>query len=194
MRLRITTEEIVKAKLFATTLLAIPLLGVVAIETLPFEPSSTLWVEGTSTVRSFKCVAKTLNADVVTTPGASVAELVSGASVVIPVAQLDCSNGKMNEHMRNALQAEKNPEIVFTLRSYALDGKAATLKGDLKIAGTTKPIEIPATVIDENALVRVKASKAINMKEWGVKPPSLMMGTMKVKELVTVGFDVAVKR
>jgi hypothetical protein len=39
----------------------------------------------------------------------------------------------------------------------------------------------------------VKASKVINMKEWGVKPPSLMMGTMKVKENVTVGFDVALK-
>ena len=183
-----------KAKLFATTLLALPLLGFAVIETLPFEPSSTLWVEGTSTVRNFKCVAKKLDADVATTPGAGLAELVTGASVVIPVAQLDCANGKMNEHMRNALQAEKNPQIVFTLRSYALDGKAATLKGDLKIAGTVKPIEIPATVLDEESLVHVKASKAINMKEWGVKPPSLMMGTMKVREMVTVGFDVAIKR
>jgi hypothetical protein len=32
------------------------------------------------------------------------------------------------------------------------------------------------------------------MKDWGVKPPSLMLGTMKVKEMVTINFDVTFKR
>jgi hypothetical protein len=36
--------------------------------------------------------------------------------------------------------------------------------------------------------------QTINMKEWGIKPPSLMMGTMKVKELVTINYDLTVKR
>jgi hypothetical protein len=31
------------------------------------------------------------------------------------------------------------------------------------------------------------------MKDFGLKPPSLMMGTMKVDELVTVNFDVVLR-
>jgi polyisoprenoid-binding protein YceI len=184
----------VKAKLFATTLLAAPLMvGFMTSTRLPLEPSSTLWVEGTSTVKSFKCTAKKLDAQVVADPAASVAQMVEGANVVIPVEQLDCGNGTMNEHMRKALQADKAPTIEFALASYDLNAGNATLKGTLKIAGTTRPIEIPAVVTEAGKEIRVKASKVINMKEWGVKPPSLMMGTMKVKENVTVGFDVAIK-
>lgn len=183
-----------KGKLIATTLLALPLVGFVATTRIPLEPTSTVWVEGGSTVRGWKCTAKQIDAQVVGDPAAGVAELVTGATVVIPVEQLDCGNGKMNEHMRKALQADKNPELEFALNSYDVTGSAATLKGTLKIAGTTKPIEIPATLSEQGKEVRVKASKQINMKDWGVKPPSLMLGTMKVKEVVTLGIDVAVKR
>ena len=183
-----------KAKLIVTTLLAAPLVGFAVSHTVPLEPSSKVWVEGTSTVRGFKCAAKTIDAQVVAEPGASLAQLVSGATVVIPVAQLDCGNGTMNEHMRKALKADANPSITFTLDSYALNGSAATLQGTLDMSGQKKPVEIPATISEEGNLIHVKASKPINMKEWGVKPPSLMLGTMKVKENVTVGFDVAVKR
>jgi len=183
----------VKRKLIATTILALPLLGFAAAN-MTFEPGSALWVEGGSTVRSWKCTAKQIDAQVAGDATASLAQMVSGATVGIPVAQLECGNGKMNEHMRKALDAEKNPAIQFTLSSYDVNGTAATLKGTLQIAGSTKPIEIPASVTDDGKEVRVKAARQINMKEWGVKPPSLMMGTMKVKEVVTVGFDVTLKR
>jgi polyisoprenoid-binding protein YceI len=61
------------------------------------------------------------------------------------------------------------------------------------MAGTTREVEISGTAAQEDDLVRVKAQKQINMKDWGIKPPSLMMGAMKVKESVTVGFDVTLK-
>jgi polyisoprenoid-binding protein YceI len=184
-----------KGKLIVTTLLALPLVAWVGTTRIPLQPTSSVWVEGGSTVRGWKCTAKKIDAQIAGDPAASsIDKLVTGATLTVPVAQLDCGNGTMNEHMRKALQAEKNPEIDFALSSYDVSGSTATLKGTLKIAGTTKPIEIPATVAEQGKDVRVKGSKVINMKEWGVKPPSLMLGTMKVKENVTVSFDVAVAR
>lgn len=184
-----------KGKLIALTLIAAPLVGFMATKTLPLEPSSTLTVEGTSTVRGWKCAAKKLDAAIVAETSADLSGFVQNAAVIIPVAQLDCGNGKMNEHMRKALLAEKNADIKFTLNSYELKGNNADLKGSLQIAGQTQPITIPATVTEEGAnVVKVKAAKQIDMRQWGVKPPSLMMGTMKVKELVTVNFDVSIKR
>jgi polyisoprenoid-binding protein YceI len=160
---------------------------------ISLEPASKVWVEGTSSVRGFKCNATDISSVIATSGSTEIVSLVDDAQVTIPVAKLDCGNGTMNEHMRKALKASQSPNIEFKLDSYKVEGTAATLLGTLQIAGTTKSIEIPGTVQQEGSLVRVKASKQINMTQWGVKPPSLMMGTMKVKENVTVGFDVTLK-
>jgi polyisoprenoid-binding protein YceI len=163
---------------------------------LTVSADSKVWVEGTSTVKSYKCVAKSIDATVQTGPEGSVsnlASLVSKANVTIKTAELDCANGTMNEHMRKALKQTEQPTIEFTLESYTLD-PSGTLTGKLQIAGQEKPIQFPVTITDDGTSVRVQGSKAINMKEWGVKPPSLMMGTMKVKEMVTINFDLTVKR
>lgn len=184
-----------KAKLILTTLMAAPLVGFAFTKTLPLDPSSTLIVEGTSTVRGFKCAAKKIDANVLGQENAPVATLVNSATITVPVSQLDCGNGKMNEHMQKALKADQFADVQFTLDSYALTGSEAVLKGNLKIAGVVKPIEIPATVQeDAGNAVRVKATKTIDMTQWSVKPPSLMMGTMKVKPTVNVTFDVSIKR
>jgi hypothetical protein len=39
----------------------------------------------------------------------------------------------------------------------------------------------------------VKGVYDLRMTEWGLKAPSLMMGTMKVNELVKVNFDLVLK-
>lgn len=158
------------------------------------ESNSKVWVDGTSTVRGFKCSATEMKSDVTKRDAGDLAALVEQAQVVIPVGKLDCGNGTMNEHMRKALKAASNPNIEFALHSYDVTGSSAVLKGSLTIAGTTKEIEIPATIQQQGEIVRVQATAKIKMTEWGVKPPSLMMGTMKVREDVTVGFDVALKR
>ena len=164
----------------------------------PLDSNVQLWFEGTSTVRGFKCSAKTVNTKIITdaadAASSSIADLVSTASVTIPVAGIDCGNGTMNEHMRKALKSNEAAEILFTLGNYTVSGGNATLNGTLQLAGKENAIQIPATVASEAGGVRVKATKAIDMTQWGVKPPSLMMGTMKVKPTVNITFDVLVKR
>src|SRR5262245_53855040 len=140
------TEGLVKTKLFSIALITFPILGFATFATHEFEQSSTLWVEGTSTVRNFKCVAKKLDAEIVAQPAAEIGTFVTEAKVTIPVATLDCANGKMNEHMRKALVADANPTIEFALASYVVNGQNGTLKGDLTIAGQKRTIELPATI------------------------------------------------
>jgi polyisoprenoid-binding protein YceI len=155
--------------------------------------TSKVWVDGTSTVRGWKCSATEITSRVSTNDSNDIAGLVDDALVVIPVGKLECGNGKMNEHMRKALKAEQNANIEFTLNSYKVDGASATLNGTLKMAGVSKDVQIPATVTKAGQLVQVKATVPIKMTQWGIKPPSLMMGTMKVRDDVTVGFDVTLK-
>jgi polyisoprenoid-binding protein YceI len=114
------------------------------------------------------------------------------------VATLDCRNTTMNGHMRHALNADQNPQIRFHASSVAVTAQgseqgSARMTGDLTIAGQSKPVTINATLAKENGQLRVRGSKQIDMTEWGVRPPSLMLGAMKVAPAVTVGFDVVLK-
>jgi polyisoprenoid-binding protein YceI len=104
----------------------------------------------------------------------------------------------MNEHMRKALKAEKYPTITFRVASYdlakAADGLDVTLNGTLTLGGVEKPITINATAKPgENGTLLVSGTREVRMTEFGLKPPTLMLGTMKVDERIKVGFDVVLK-
>ena len=161
----------------------------------PLASNIQLYLEGTSTVRGFKCTAKTISAKVITDASnpadVAVSDLVATAKVVIPVAGIDCENDTMNGHLRKALT---DKDISFALSDYTVTGSNVVLKGTLSIAGRDQAIEIPGTLTTDAAGVRVKATKTIDMTQWGVKPPSLMMGTMKVRPAVNITFDAMVKR
>ena len=176
-----------------------------AVAPITFQPESKLWVDGTSTVRGYTCRATTLNGTV-TSNGSdaslAIAQLdkaVRTVDVSVPVQSLECGNGTMNGHLRNALKMGENPTIKFRVAQYdVLPGGAnegtVKLKGNLTIAGQEKPVTVDATLAtDAGGALRVKGSKEILMSEFGVRPPTLMMGTLKVRDRVVVNFDVVLK-
>lgn len=152
---------------------------------------SRLWIDGTSTVRSFKCTANKVDVAVIGEPTASPEAIVQSASLTVPVAQLECGNKTMNEHMRKAMKADQFQKISWTMTSYQVQGSNVIVAGKLTIAGKENPIELKGTGSAENGVIRFKGSKQFKMTEYGVKPPSLMLGTMKVGDAVTVSFDLA---
>ena len=171
---------------------------------VPLQPESKVWVEGGSTVRSYTCRADRVNGTVTTNEGSTsivipdLKKTVKDAEVSVAVAGLECGNGTMNGHLRKALKADANPKITLRINSYEVTpasdaaGKVK-MSGTLNIAGQEKAVTIDGNAATEGGKLRVKGSKQIKMSEWGVKPPSLMMGTMKVHDPVTIHFDVALK-
>lgn len=170
------------------------------------QPESRLWVDGTSTVRDYTCKATTLQGSIaaaVPAPALEIGSLdgaIRSVDVTVPVQALECGNGTMNGHLRNALKATEHPAVHFRLSQYDVTPSGESvgtvkLVGTLSIAGEEKPVTLDASVSCEgNGQVRVKGSKEILMSEYGVKPPTLMMGTLKVKDRVVVNFDVVLKQ
>ena len=173
-----------------------------AFERLTLQPQSRLWVDGTSTVKSFTCKANEVDATIDGAPNA-VAQVTAGEKGVstvrvrVEAAKLDCSNGTMNDHMRKALKADANPVIDFKLDGYEVsrtgEGVKGTLNGTLSLGGTQKPISIPAVGKSEGEALCVTGSYPLKMTEYGLKPPTLMFGRIKVGETVTVKFDLLLK-
>jgi len=171
---------------------------------LALQPQSRLWVEGTSTVRGFECKATGFSARVSTSGANAAGAVAAGEKAVttvelrVPAQKMDCANGTMNEHMLKALKSAEHPEIVFRLTSYELarggSGAKVTMNGNLTLGGVQKPVSITAEARDVGGgLLQVVGSHEVRMTEFGLKPPSLMMGTMKVNERIKVNFDLFLK-
>lgn len=173
-------------------------------DTLDLQPESRLWVAGTSTVRAFQCQAVTFDATVTSSGSEAVAavlageKVVSSVAVVVPVERLDCRNGTMNEHMRKALRLNEFSTIAFRASAYELarvaDSVAVTLTGTLTLGGVEKPITVRALAKPgPNGTLLVSGTRDVRMSEFGLRAPTLMLGTMRVDDRVTVGFDIALK-
>lgn len=159
---------------------------------------SRVWAAGTSTVRAWRCETARAEGSANGSGSTAIADLgaVRNAEISLSVASLDCRNETMNGHMRRALKADEAPAIRFRATSVTVTptgdaGATVRMSGPLTIAGQEKAVTIDATAVREaSGALRVRGSKQIDMTEWGVRPPSLMMGTMKVNPNVTIGFDV----
>lgn len=172
--------------------------------TLSLREGSKLWFEGTSTVRSWNCTADRIDATLSASDDGAIAAVLDGRKVAgqvqvdFPVQKLECKNGTMNEHMWKALKAKEFATIRFTLDSYDLaraTDVTGTLRGTLQLAGQTLPVTIPAQFAPatEDAM-RVTGKVPVKMTDWGIKPPSLMLGAMKVGPVVTVHFDLLLQK
>ena len=194
----------IKSTLLALAIL-VPASGAwtIANEQLELQPQSRLWIDGTSTIRSFTCKAAEVNA-VVEVNGANVIpSLLTGekgvkaVQVTVPAEKMDCGNGKMNDHMRNALKVSDNPTITFSLTNYDVarnaDGISGTINGTLDLGGVKKPISLQATGAPVGDMLHVSGVYELRMTDYGLKPPSLMFGRIKVGETVKVGFDLLLK-
>ena len=166
--------------------------------TLSFQSGSRVWVEGTSSTRSYRCESPRIEGTAqATTTDLTQLRSIPRAELTIPVAALDCRNGTMNGHMRRALKADQHANIRFQATSVALTpgatGSAARMTGTLTIAGETRPATLQGQVVEDNGQLRVRGTYNLTMTDFGVQPPSLMMGTMKVHPPVTIGYDVLLR-
>jgi polyisoprenoid-binding protein YceI len=174
-----------------------------ANETLVLQPQSRLWIDGTSSIRSFSCKASEVNATVEATGPNAIAQLLTGEKgvktvhVSVPAEQIDCGNGTMNEHMRKAIKLSEFKSIEFQLKEYAVahnaDGISGTMDGTLLLGGVTKPVTLQATGKSEGGMLHVTGSYDLDMTEYGLKPPTLMFGRIKVGKTVKVNYDLLLK-
>jgi polyisoprenoid-binding protein YceI len=93
--------------------------------------------------------------------------------------------------MYAALKAKENPAIVFRLRSVEVgDDLSVKAVGVLSIAGTEREVDLAAAGTRVDGAFRVRGSEKLLMTDFGIKPPSMMLGAIKTKNEVTVHFDI----
>lgn len=153
--------------------------------------SFTMKVKGTSSLHDWESDATTLT--VQGGLGLSGDQLASNENfaVTVPVKGLVSPHKRMDKLTYEALKADKHPEIHYKLKSLTpIEGGKVRAAGDVTIAGETRPLEmeVVAAVNGSGELV-VAGSVPLTMTDFGMKPPSLMLGAIKVGDDVQVEFS-----
>jgi polyisoprenoid-binding protein YceI len=77
--------------------------------------------------------------------------------------------------------------IAFRSTAVEPDDGGLTVRGDLELAGTTRPASFALTAAADG---RVRGTLPVTQSEWGIKPYRGMMGALKVRDTVGVVLDV----
>lgn len=176
-------------------------------EPMPFviTQDSRLWLEGSANVVDFECHATSMVArggleglDTLSAVPAPHGDLI--LEVRVPVGDLNCGRNGINRDMRNTLNASRFPYIVYTYSQNELLGLTTendmfvfdiNTWGSLQISGKDRSEEIR---IKGEFLgpwrFRIRGSHEVRMSDFGLTPPSPMMGLIKVDDTLVVHFDV----
>jgi polyisoprenoid-binding protein YceI len=156
------------------------------------EPGVEFTVSGTSTVRGWTCSARGV---VAVTPATAGAQAVPGfptgvqaATVTVPLRAFACPNDEMTQHLREAMKADTFPEIVYRLEKYEVAGTQAQATGTMTITGVSQPLSFPVTLKAAGKGVQVEGNTRLDMTKFGVDPPVVFLGLMKVGPQIRIEF------
>ena len=179
---------------------------------LALQPGSELWLTGTSTMHAYESKASKLTVafshdaakwEAALPRGEAIEKLirdhgVTGIALTVPVTGLKSGKDGLDKNMYKTLLAEKHPEIRFAMASYAVaDGgkpgeMAITAKGKVTVAGAERDVEMKATALREGDVVRLRGEVPLKMTQFGIKPPTMMMGAMKTGDPVVIHYDLLI--
>lgn len=151
-------------------------------------------VQGTSSLHDWESVVEEMECKGTYVLNDNVLTAVSQVVVKIPVISIKSTKGKiMDNKTYDAFDYKKNPEIVFALKSQTINPKNSTMElaGSLAMAGVVKPVNVTVTYkVLSSGELQIIGSKKIVMTDFGMEPPTAMMGTIKVGNDVSVYFEI----
>lgn len=157
--------------------------------------TSSITVEGTSNVHAWHLTTRTFTSSIEMAAPVSAGSTVEAVTLSIPVTSLKSGKGGLDKNTYKALNAEQHPTITFRLTSYAAEPKAgafeAKVGGLLKVNGVEKDVVLLATISGEPDALRAVGTTKFNMTDFGVKPVTALMGTIRTGNEVTIKFDLS---
>ncbi len=185
-----------KMKTFQTILIILFVSGFLTAQSKFVTTSINTMIEGTSTLHDWEM--KGTKADCEVTPVFDQKGNITGISSMkfkVGVKTLKSGKGAMDKNAYKALKADKFVNITADLKSAKVTTKdnvnftvnAVVL---LNIAGKTKETDVSANFKKINVdSYSVNVKKTLVMSEYGVEPPSFMMGTVTTGDKVDLSFN-----
>ena len=180
----------------------------VAAETVRYQarPGSSMKIDGTSTVHDWTVECGIIggymefdsNFPLDKSQGTPDLKVTPKVEVNINVRSLKSGKKLMDEVMHDAMKVKDHPKISYVLKEMKPKERKAgepltfDTKGDLTVAGVTKPIDMVVTMepMDDGKL-KTTGSKDLKMTDFGINPPApaLGLGLIKTADDVKITFE-----
>ena len=162
--------------------------------------TATVSIAGTSNIHAFTAATSTVRVtraqlaanvagpqfwDEVVKPGA-----LEAFEIAVSAATLTSPKEGLDKNMHKALKVQEHPDITFRLVRLE-PGTAGAMKaiGMLKIAGVEREVALALKTERRDAGLAVKGQLQLLMTDYGIKPPTAMLGMLKTDPKVTVTFE-----
>lgn len=164
-----------------------------------YEQALSMSIKGTSTLHDWEM--KSEKGDVEAAIDITSDKITfSSLTFTMPANTLKSGHGMMDKNTYKALNTSKNPSITFSLKSANITPAGNNTYnfrglGNLTIAGTTHLTDLVAT-LKYNPLDKTFTcigSKKFKMTDYGVKPPTVMMGTIKTGDDISISYNLKIK-
>ena len=162
-------------------------------QTLKINPKlSSITILGTTNVHDYETKVTQINAEVVLSGTNQVQSMV----LSIPVKSIRSKEKLMDTKTYEAFNSETYPTISFKMtevNSFQLTNTdvLVSVTGNLTMNGTTKKITLkPAGKVIKPGVYEFKGAMALKMTDFKMKPPTAMMGMMKVGDGITLKYSV----
>ncbi len=174
------------------------------------ESNTTLWkvsqesvvkINGSTNVNKFQCISLRYAGEdqliSVFYPEKNVTEW--SGEVVIPSQNFDCYNKTMTKDFSETVLADEHPEIkvrFIQLKKYSSNKEEEQFHGKVEItlAGVTK--RFPISCFLRNRIgggTHLRGQQTLLFSEFGLEPPIKFLGTVKVKNSITVNFGLVLE-
>lgn len=180
-----------KAWVAAILILSLPLVSFSQAKAELVLPESKISVRGTSNLHDWEVGFAKYDVKFSLSNTVSGKLSIDNVKAVFSGASVTSDNSIMTNKARSALVARNDSDIVFVsdgVENVIInDGKiAGTMKGKLELAGTSRPIAFSFSGNINGDRIHIIGSEELNMADYGIKPPTALLGTLKTGEKVTV--------
>jgi polyisoprenoid-binding protein YceI len=112
--------------------------------------------------------------------------VVKGEGGVTPLTGPE--KGVVRSNALKALDVKKYPQITFTAEGITKTATGYRLDGSVQIHGTSRPQTVDLAVEESGDVWVMSASVPVLQTQFGVKPYSLFVGSLKVADEVNLRF------
>jgi polyisoprenoid-binding protein YceI len=149
-------------------------------------------IAGTTNVHNFESKVTQANGEIVV----NAEKKIQSFGVEIPVKGIKSNEKLMDTKTYEAFNADKNPMITFKstdVSSLKMDGSdiSVSVNGNMTIAGVTRKITLTATgKMVKPGIYLFSGSIPVKMTDYKMKPPTAMMGVMRVGDDIKLKYSV----
>ncbi len=115
--------------------------------------------------------------------------VLEGFEIAIPAASLSSPKAGLDKNMHKALKVEQFPDITFRLSRIEGTPEAPIAVGKLRITGVEREVALMLKTQRRGAALVVTGSLPLLMTDYGIKPPTAMLGMLTTDPKVTVSFE-----